>query len=193
MPPPNKIIINAGQWRSRVITFPDVAGLRPTPNRVRETLFNWLGQTLTDLACIDLFAGSGALGFEAASRGAARVLMCETDRAALAALRTNAALLALSACEIVARDCFDVLARSDTKFDLAFCDPPFAARQHEAVLTALLPRLTTKARVYIESPQATAAINQWPIVAQHFVVVKQACAGAVQFALLSRATTEEFV
>ena len=73
----NTVRIVGGEWRRRVLRFPDAEGLRPTPDRVRETLFNWLGQDLAGLACLDLFAGSGALGFEAASRGAARVVMVE--------------------------------------------------------------------------------------------------------------------
>src|SRR5206468_2937082 len=79
----NEVRIVGGTWRSRRIRFPPREGLRPTPDRVRETLFNWLGQDLTGRACLDLFAGSGALGFEAASRGARRVVMVERDRAAV--------------------------------------------------------------------------------------------------------------
>ena len=77
----NRVRIIGGEWRSRLVRFPGTPGLRPTPDRVRETLFNWLGQRLDGLACVDLFAGSGALGFEALSRGAARVVMVERDRA----------------------------------------------------------------------------------------------------------------
>src|SRR5436309_2406432 len=87
----NRVRIIAGKWRSRLVKFAPAAELRPTPDRVRETLFNWLGQHLDDLACIDLFAGSGALGFEALSRGAARVVMVERDRAVAQQLRERAA------------------------------------------------------------------------------------------------------
>ena len=86
---PNEVRIVGGTWRSRRIRFPPAADIRPTPDRVRETLFNWLGQDLTGLACLDLFAGSGALGFEAASRGASRVVMVERNRAAYASLLAN--------------------------------------------------------------------------------------------------------
>ena len=82
--------IIGGAWRRRVLKFPDSEGLRPTPDRVRETLFNWLGQELDGWHCLDLFAGSGALGFEAASRGAARVVMIEETPRVIAALRENA-------------------------------------------------------------------------------------------------------
>jgi 16S rRNA (guanine966-N2)-methyltransferase len=97
-----KIRIIAGRWRGRRIAVPDRPGLRPTPDRVRETLFNWLGQRLDGCTCLDLFAGSGALGFEAASRGAARVVMVESDRVALEALRASQARLQAAEAEIVA-------------------------------------------------------------------------------------------
>ena len=86
----NSVRIIGGQYRRRVLKFPDSEGLRPTPDRVRETLFNWLGQELDGWNCLDLFAGSGALGFEAVSRGAAKVVMVEQAPRVLAALRENA-------------------------------------------------------------------------------------------------------
>jgi 16S rRNA (guanine966-N2)-methyltransferase len=88
-----KIRIIGGEYRGRRIAVPERRGLRPTPDRVRETLFNWLGQTLEGKSCLDLFAGSGALGFEAASRGAARVVMVENDRGVFAALKKTLELL----------------------------------------------------------------------------------------------------
>src|SRR5258707_7149560 len=89
----NRVRIIGGEWRSRIITFPPQKDLRPTPDRVRETLFNWLGQWLDGLVCLDLFAGSGALGFEAASRGAARVVLVENDRTGFSSLEGSKALL----------------------------------------------------------------------------------------------------
>ena len=100
----NRVRIIGGQYRRRLLDFPGGAGLRPTPDRVRETLFNWLGQDLPGWACLDLFAGSGALGFEAASRGAGRVVMIERDRAALDALEKNRAVLGAGAVEILRAD-----------------------------------------------------------------------------------------
>ena len=85
----NRVRIIGGEWRSRLISFPPGKDLRPTPDRVRETLFNWLGQDLTGKTCLDLFAGSGALGFEAASRGARRVVMVENDATVLRAIAAN--------------------------------------------------------------------------------------------------------
>src|SRR4030088_1918081 len=103
----NSVRIIGGLWRSRLIEFPGAADLRPTPDRVRETLFNWLGQDLTGLACLDLFAGSGALGFEAASRGGSPVVMVEHDRAASDALRDNKAALAARRVELVRADALE--------------------------------------------------------------------------------------
>src|SRR6202171_2105097 len=94
--------IIGGTWRSRIVKFPPAAQLRPPPDRVRETLFNWLGQRLDGLECLDLFAGSGALGFEAMSRGAARVVMVESDPEVAAALRESARVLEADGVEIVA-------------------------------------------------------------------------------------------
>ena len=99
-----RVRIIGGEYRSRVIRVPARAGLRPTPDRVRETLFNWLGQDLAGLACLDLYAGSGALGFEAASRRAARVVMVEADRVALAALERSRKALGAERVEVVAGD-----------------------------------------------------------------------------------------
>ena len=95
----NRVRIIGGAWRSRLISFPSSKDLRPTPDRVRETLFNWLGQDLTGKTCLDLFAGSGALGFEAASRGARRVVMVENDATVLRAIIANREVLAATAVE----------------------------------------------------------------------------------------------
>jgi len=123
----NRVRIIAGEWRSRLIRFPPAAQLRPTPDRVRETLFNWLGQRLDGLACLDLFAGSGALGFEALSRGARRVVMVERDRTVAAALRESARDLGATGAEIHESDALAWLARSRETFDVVFLDPPFAS------------------------------------------------------------------
>src|SRR5258705_1707299 len=105
----NRVRIIGGQWRSRMLRFPAAAPLRPTPDRVRETLFNWLGQRLDGMRCLDLFAGSGALGFEALSRGAARVVMVERDREVARALRASAEALQAEGAEIVEGDAVEYL------------------------------------------------------------------------------------
>ena len=147
----NRVRIIAGKWRSRIVRFPASAQLRPTPDRVRETLFNWLGQDLDGLACLDLFAGSGALGFEALSRGAARVVMVERDREVAAGLRESARQLEASGVEVVQADAIAWLAREGERFDVAFVDPPYASELATAALQALPPRLAPGARVYVES------------------------------------------
>jgi len=128
--PPKKIRIIGGNWRSRLLTVLDLPGLRPTTDRIRETLFNWLGQDLTDLRCLDLFAGTGALGFEAASRGAASVVLLEKDKKACANLIANFALLQSSPAngkvEILQRDSLEFLKQqADRSSNLIFIDPPF--------------------------------------------------------------------
>ena len=128
--PPKKVRIIGGNWRSRLLTVLDLPGLRPTTDRIRETLFNWLGQDLTGLRCLDLFAGTGALGFEAASRGAALVILLEKDKKACANLLANFALLQSSPApglvEILQRDSLEFLKQqADRSSNLIFIDPPF--------------------------------------------------------------------
>ncbi len=159
----NKVRIIGGTWRSRVIAFPTRADLRPTPDRVRETLFNWLGQDLTGKRCLDLFAGSGALGFEAASRGARRVVMVERDPATWRALQASAAALAASAVELKRADALEFLRADDGCYDVVFLDPPFRVDYLAQVLPALGPRLAPGACVHIEAPAAPALAPGWEI------------------------------
>lgn len=128
--PPKKVRIIGGNWRSRLLTVLDLPGLRPTTDRIRETLFNWLGHDLSGLRCLDLFAGTGALGFEAASRGAQLVILLEKDKKAHASLNTNFALLQSSptagVVEILQRDSLEFLKQqADCSSNLIFIDPPF--------------------------------------------------------------------
>ena len=127
---PKKVRIIGGIWRSRLLTVLDLPGLRPTTDRIRETLFNWLGQDLRDLDCLDLFSGTGALGFEASSRGASRVVLLEKDKKAYASLTQNFALLQSSPVsgqiEILHRDSLEYLKQqADRSSNLIFIDPPF--------------------------------------------------------------------
>jgi 16S rRNA (guanine966-N2)-methyltransferase len=169
--------IVGGVWRSRRIRVPARPNLRPTPDRVRETLFNWLGQDLGGLLCLDLFAGSGALGFEAASRGAARVVMVESDRATRAALAQSCSALGASQVEIVAGDALDFLARSRERFDVVFLDPPFRQNAVPELLARLPPRLAPGGRVYVEGAAAVQAAAPWR-------ELKRARAGQVSYQLL---------
>jgi 16S rRNA (guanine966-N2)-methyltransferase len=166
-----------GAWRSRRIEVAACTGLRPTPDRVRETLFNWLGQDLAGLACLDLFAGSGALGFEAASRGAARVVMVEADRAALAALERSRQALGAAQVVIVPGDARRYLCGARERFDVVFLDPPFG-QNAVPVLLAQMPRcLAQGARVYAESAVPVEAHAPWN-------ELKRARAGQVSYQLL---------
>ncbi|OGA23523.1 MAG: 16S rRNA (guanine(966)-N(2))-methyltransferase RsmD [Betaproteobacteria bacterium RIFCSPLOWO2_02_FULL_65_24] len=176
----NTLRITGGVWRSRLIRFPDVPGLRPTADRVRETLFNWLGQDLTGLACLDLFAGSGALGFEAASRGAAAVTMVEKHRAAFAALQENSRQLAAENVRLERGDALEFLAREPARYDVIFVDPPFRQGLPEGMLGRLAERLAQGGRVYIESDQPFREETGWR-------VIRQARAGQVHYHLLERA------
>jgi 16S rRNA (guanine(966)-N(2))-methyltransferase RsmD len=130
---PKKIRIIGGIWRSRLIKVIDVPGLRPTTDRVRETLFNWLGQNLDGLRCLDVFAGAGALGFEAASRGASTVTLIERDKTAFANLRANVSDLQSfpvdASIDLVHGDGVGFIKRqANASWDLVFLDPPFDDR-----------------------------------------------------------------
>jgi len=179
--PPGAVRIIAGEHRGRrlqVLVRPD---LRPTPDRVRETLFNWLGQRLDGLACLDLYAGTGALGFEAASRGAARVVMVERDRAAYAELERSKALLHEERAELVFGDALEYLKRSTAMFDVVFLDPPFRQNALPEVMPLVAKRLGPKARVYLEGPSPYAPP---PGASPGFVELRRARAGQVSYQLL---------
>ena len=181
----NRVRIIGGRWRSRVIEFAnaDAEGLRPTANRVRETLFNWLGQTLEGKRCLDLFSGSGALGFEAASRGATEVVMLEVHRDAIAALKRSQQKLAATSCRVIGIDALEFLEDRREKFDIVFVDPPFASDLMLAVLKKLPGTLGPGGVVYAEwgLPIAEVLGN---LPGQPWEIAKQGKAGAVHFALL---------
>lgn len=178
----SRIRITGGVWRSRLIQVADAPGLRPTPDRVRETLFNWLGQDLSGLDCLDLFAGSGILGFEAASRGAASVTLVERDQGALAALRKNAAMLGGERLVVLRTDALEFAASAvgrGARFDLIFLDPPY----RQGWLDRLWPHLpdlsALDGRLYVESEAPVAPPAPWR-------VAKQGRAGQVCYHLLER-------
>jgi len=173
----NKVRIIGGELRSRVISFPDIPGLRPTPDRVRETLFNWLGQTLYGRSCLDLFAGSGALGLEAASRGAERVVMVETDRAAVRALQDNVRRLGCANVSVQGQDGLEFVLRDANKYDVIFLDPPFQKDYLPGLLEILPKRLNENGMVYVESGAAIDVPPPWQ-------TVKSGKAGQVHYQLL---------
>lgn len=156
--------ISGGTWRSRLLRFPDLPGLRPTPDRVRQTVFNWLGQDLTGLDCLDLFAGTGAMGFEALSRGAASVVLVEQSAVACQSLRDNQQRLAATRAQILNADALAFLSQNQRQFDLLFLDPPY----HQGWLERLLPQLgrhvAPGGRVYVEAEFLLQDALQWQIV-----------------------------
>jgi len=153
---PGKVRIIGGRWRGTRLDVADAAGLRPTSDRVRETLFNWLAPALPGARVLDLFAGSGALGLEAVSRGAQSAVLVERNPAIAAALRAIAARLpgggAVSVAQAEAAAWLQ--AADDASFDLAFVDPPFAAQLWAGIVPKLLPKLSAGAWLYIESTPA---------------------------------------
>lgn len=176
----SRIRITGGAWRSRLIQVADAPGLRPTPDRVRETLFNWLGQDLSGLACLDLFAGSGILGFEAASRGADYVALVERARPAFLALQKHAAGFACPRLELFCCDALKFAPLPARRFDLLFLDPPYG----QGWLARVEPRLeqltAPAARLYVEAELPLERLGRWS-------VVKQGQAGQVYFHLLEQA------
>lgn len=175
----NKVRIIGGTHRSRLIEFPDAEGLRPTPDRVRETLFNWLGQTLYGKRCLDLFAGSGALGFEAASRGAEQVLMVESNRAVYKALQDNAKKLALINVALRCEDGLKFVRQDNGLFDVVFLDPPFKSDYLPQILPLVENSMAPGGVVYLESGTAFEPDEVWQ-------VLKRSKAGAVHYQLLER-------
>lgn len=160
--------------------FPGKFDIRPTPDRVRETLFNWLGQTLYGKTCLDLFAGSGALGFEAASRGAEQVVMVESNDEVVRALAGNAKTLGCNRLDLVRMDAVKFLSLDSRSFDVIFLDPPFG-RNYLPLLWPLLPaQLKADGLVYVESGENPDVPGGW-------TVLRSGKAGKVNYRLLSYA------
>ena len=164
----NRVRIIAGQWRGRKLAFPDRPGLRPTPDRVRETLFNWLQPVIPGARCLDLFAGSGALGWEALSRGAAEVVMVDSDSQVVQSLKESGKQLAPQGLSVIRSTALDYLAGPAKPFDIVFLDPPF----RQGLLTGCIHQLENSgwlaphAWIYMESEtslQASTLPPGWEI------------------------------
>ncbi|HKK13345.1 MAG TPA: 16S rRNA (guanine(966)-N(2))-methyltransferase RsmD [Gammaproteobacteria bacterium] len=178
----NQLRIIGGAWRGRRLAFPPAAGLRPTPDRVRETLFNWLAPVIEGARCLDLFAGSGALGLEAASRGAARVVLVDRNRTVVAALREHATRLDAPGVEVVQADAFGFLQTSPTgQFDVVFLDPPFGEGLLAPCIEALDRGgwLAGGALVYLEAEAALGA----PALPAGWELLRSRSAGGVGYHL----------
>lgn len=157
-----------GQWRRRVLHFPAATGLRPTADAVRERLFNWLGQDLTGWRCLDLFAGSGALGFEAASRGAASVWMVEQDKAVCDALAASKHALHAEQVTLIRADAGDWIRQQRAAllaqpFDLVMLDPPFVLGKQAEILSQLQGCVHKSGWVYVEHNGALQPSPVWEI------------------------------
>jgi len=148
----NRLRIIGGQWRGRKVSFPDVEGLRPSPDRVRETLFNWLAPVIEGARCLDLFSGSGALGLEALSRGAASAVLVERDARVVASLREQITLLGADGARLMQADALQFLNGTPEPFDVVFLDPPYR-RGLLAPCCARLAEgwLAPGARIYVEA------------------------------------------
>jgi 16S rRNA (guanine(966)-N(2))-methyltransferase RsmD len=181
----NAVRINAGEWRSRIIKFPDAEGLRPTPERVRQTVFNWLGQDLTGLTCLDLFAGTGVLGFEALSRGAVAVTLVEKSMPAYKALLENKQLLKAEQALILHQDALQFLAQNKQKFNLIFLDPPYHQQWLLKVLPLLSEHMHSEGLIYVEAEYSLkSAFELNPEFSKNWQVIKQSKAGNVFYHLL---------
>ena len=152
-PQTHEVRIIGGQWKRTKLAVADKPGLRPTPDRVRETLFNWLGQDLTGWLCLDAFAGTGALGFEAASRGAKEVTLVEQDSALVTQLKRTQTQLQASATQIVRGDGVAALKHlNPASMDVVFIDPPFDSTLFEAAVQAAARAVAADGFVYLEAP-----------------------------------------
>lgn len=181
---PGEVRIIGGLWKRSKLSVPSKPGLRPTPNRVRETLFNWLGQDLSGLFCVDAFAGSGALGFEAASRGAKEVLMIEQDAQLAASLLAHKTRLKAHDLRIQRGDGVAIL-RSLTaaSVDVIFLDPPFDSPLFFEAIRAAAQSVSAQGAIYLEAPEAW---DNEKLSAFGLRVIKQGKAGGVYFHLLQR-------
>ena len=185
--PPGEIRIIGGQYKRTKLPVPNKPGLRPTPDRVRETLFNWLGQDLTGWRCADVFAGTGALGFEAASRGAAEVLLCEQEPGLVLLLKSLQAKLEASMVKIERGDGLGLLKRlAPGSLQLVFLDPPFESGLFEAALKAAAQAVGEAGLVYLEAPRTWQDEELQPLGLQ---VQRSGKAGAVHFHLLIKVGT----
>ncbi len=181
--PAGRLRIVAGIWRSRLLDIADVPGLRPTSTRIRETLFNWLALGLPGARCLDLCAGTGALGLEALSRGAASAVFVERSAIATRMLRANIATLQATSAEVLQMDALDFSqAQASDPFDLVFLDPPFAADMLNDLCRLLSDRklLASNARIYLELDRD----RPEPELPEGWQVLKNKTAGNVRYMLV---------
>ncbi|MRS17177.1 16S rRNA (guanine(966)-N(2))-methyltransferase [Enterobacteriaceae bacterium RIT691] len=179
-----QIRIIGGQWRGRKLPVPDSPGLRPTTDRVRETLFNWLAPHMVDARCLDCFAGSGALGLEALSRYAGNTTLLEMERHVAQQLQKNLATLKAGNAKVVNTNTLTYLAQPGTPHDVVFIDPPFRKGLLEETLSLLEKNgwLADEALIYVESEVE----NGLPPVPMHWELHREKVAGQVAYRLYHR-------
>lgn len=178
----NEVRIISGKWKGRKLRFPSSAGLRPTLGRVRGSLFNWLNADVQNATCLDLYAGSGALGFEALSRGAAEAVFVERNRNVAAALKRNTELLGANA-RVISAQATRFLANAREQWQLIFLDPPFGFDELDPVLDIIASRqlLAPGGCIYLERPRLES-----PFGGRGWQLIKHGRAGDTQFGLLAR-------
>ncbi len=180
----HEVRIIGGQWKRTKLPVPDKPGLRPTPDRVRETLFNWLGHELTGWRCVDTFAGTGALGMEAASRGATDVLLIEQDTQLVSQLRATVDRLGATGVKVERGDGLSVMGRLPPgSADLIFIDPPFDAGLYDKSLACAVKLLGEQGQIYLEAPIHW---DETKLTAHGLAVHRHLKAGAVHAHLLRR-------
>ena len=179
----NQFRIIGGQWRRRRLKFPELPGIRPSPDRVRETLFNWLRDALPGARCLDLFAGSGALGLEALSRGAASVMFVDSEPRVIEALRSHLQMLHADGAELLQADALTFLRSPASAFDIVFLDPPFNSPllAQSAAILETGSWLTRRAYVYLEYAHIAA-----PTLPAGWELIRESRAGRVGFGLARR-------
>ena len=179
----NSLRIIGGEWRSRRLQFIDSPKIRPTPDRVRETLFNWLADKIKSASCLDLFAGSGALGFESVSRGAKHALLIENDAKIVAKLMQQKALFQTDSILIQQQNALKFLQQAQHQFDVIFLDPPYASSLLEQALPLVIEKqfLSPNGLLYIETSSMQTALPEL----KTLKCVREKIAGEVRYALYS--------
>ena len=173
--------IIGGRWRGRKLTVIDLEGLRPTPNRVRETLFNWLQFSLSGANCLDLFAGTGALGLEAASRGAEKITLVEFNTQAAEQLSKNCQQLGADNYQLVNEDAVTFLSSGQEQYDIVFIDPPYKLEMWSEIASQLVSQdsLSLNALIYVEYPLSVTK----PLLPSKWQLIKENKAGGVNYCL----------
>jgi 16S rRNA (guanine966-N2)-methyltransferase len=190
--PPNQLRVIGGRWRGTKLNFPPIAAIRPTPDRVRETLFNWLQTDIVNARCLDLFAGSGAIGLEALSRGASTVTFVDREPAIGKYLHETLQRLQCDQGEVHVMDALNFLQRPASPFDIVFLDPPFASSAEQELLSSLCMQLENRgwlnahAWLYIECPSSMGSLDKIPQWPRNWTMHRSKQAGQVGYHLIKR-------